>query len=183
MYSGGSRRRRRPSGTDVGDPLGVQAPPLPFRPANEAAGEDILAIFGTHGGDGSAFRCQCQRYKAIPRRLDYADALRPLGERAARLREQTQCGNPAAASTSGIVAYWDGEPVGWCAVERRSHHTNLGRVPWSGRSENKCDEGIWAPTCFVVRSGFRRRGVSYALARAAVDFAWKRGARVLEGYP
>jgi hypothetical protein len=31
--------------------------------------------------------------------------------------------------------------------------------------------------------GFRRRGVSRALARAAVEFARERGARGLEGYP
>jgi GNAT superfamily N-acetyltransferase len=30
---------------------------------------------------------------------------------------------------------------------------------------------------------FRRRGISRALARAAVDFARERGARALEGYP
>ena len=38
-------------------------------------------------------------------------------------------------------------------------------------------------TCFVTRAGFRRRGISRALARAAVDFARERGARALEGYP
>ena len=38
-------------------------------------------------------------------------------------------------------------------------------------------------TCFVVRAGFRRRGITYALARAAVDFAREHGARALEGYP
>ena len=32
-------------------------------------------------------------------------------------------------------------------------------------------------------AGHRRRGVSTALARAAVDFAKARGARALEGYP
>jgi GNAT superfamily N-acetyltransferase len=37
--------------------------------------------------------------------------------------------------------------------------------------------------CFVTRTGFRRHGISYALARAAVDFARERGARALEGYP
>jgi GNAT superfamily N-acetyltransferase len=37
--------------------------------------------------------------------------------------------------------------------------------------------------CFVTRAGFRRQGISYALARAAVDFARERGARALEGYP
>jgi GNAT superfamily N-acetyltransferase len=34
-----------------------------------------------------------------------------------------------------------------------------------------------------ARAGFRRRGLSYALARAAVDFARARGARALEAYP
>ena len=38
-------------------------------------------------------------------------------------------------------------------------------------------------TCFVTRVGFRKRGVSRALARAAVDFARQRGARAIEGYP
>lgn len=38
-------------------------------------------------------------------------------------------------------------------------------------------------TCLLTRVGFRRRRVSYALARAAVDFARRRGARALEGYP
>jgi GNAT superfamily N-acetyltransferase len=38
-------------------------------------------------------------------------------------------------------------------------------------------------TCFVTRVGFRRRGVSGVLARAAVDFARQRGARAIEGYP
>ena len=35
----------------------------------------------------------------------------------------------------------------------------------------------------VTRAGFRKRGVTYALARAAVEHARKRGARALEGYP
>src|SRR6185312_4306538 len=50
-------------------------------------------------------------------------------------------------------------------------------VPWAGRDEDPGDDGVWAVTCFVTRAGFRRRGVSYALARAAVDYARARGAR------
>ena len=38
-------------------------------------------------------------------------------------------------------------------------------------------------TCFVTRAGFRRRGVSRALVRAAAEFAKARGARAVEGYP
>ena len=34
-----------------------------------------------------------------------------------------------------------------------------------------------------VRAGYRRQGITYALAQAAVDFARRRGARALEAYP
>jgi len=39
-------------------------------------------------------------------------------------------------------------------------------VPWKGRSEDKADETVWAVTCLFTRPGFRRRGVSAALADA-----------------
>ena len=57
------------------------------------------------------------------------------------------------------------------------------RVPWAGRAEDKADDSVWAVTCIFTRVGFRKRGVSRALARAAVDFAGQRGARAIEGYP
>jgi GNAT superfamily N-acetyltransferase len=107
-------------------------------------------------------------------------------ELAFRFRTQTDCGHPESAATSGLVAYLDGEPAGWCAVEPRSAYPRLlrnCRVPWEGRAEDKTDDKVWAVTCFVTRTGFRRRGISRALARAAVDFARQRGARALEGYP
>jgi hypothetical protein len=59
----------------------------------------------------------------------------PAEERADRLRQQTDAGHPESDSTSGLVAYLDGEPVGWCAVEPRSHYEGLvrnNRVPGAG---------------------------------------------------
>ncbi len=43
--------------------------------------------------------------------------------------------------------------------------------------------GVWSVTCFVVRPGFRRSGLSYELAHATVAYGEQVGARVLEGYP
>jgi GNAT superfamily N-acetyltransferase len=57
------------------------------------------------------------------------------------------------------------------------------RVPWEGREEDKQDPTVWAVTCLFTRAGYRKRGISHALARAAVDFARSRGARALEAYP
>jgi len=49
--------------------------------------------------------------------------------------------------------------------------------------EDKADDSVWAVTCLITRAGFRKRGVTYALAGAAVDFAREHGARAIEGYP
>ncbi|HTJ39660.1 MAG TPA: GNAT family N-acetyltransferase [Dactylosporangium sp.] len=142
-------------------------------PANEASWDDLCAIFGERG---EPFRCRCQYFKIPSAEWDAT----PVSERAERLREQTR-----APSTSGLVAYLDGEPAGWCAVEPRTAYPRLrtARVPWAGRDEDRADPGVWAVACFVTRTGFRRRGVSRALAAAAVDFARRRGATALEGYP
>jgi GNAT superfamily N-acetyltransferase len=153
-------------------------PEVVIVPANEASWEDLQAVFGTRGDPS---RCFCQRFKMRGRAWD-AESI-PVEARAFRLRQQTDCGHPESDATSGLVAYLDGEPVGSCAVEPRSAYVRLGRTPWAGRAEDKADDSVWAVTCFVTRAGFRRRGVSRALARAAVDFARERGARALEGYP
>ncbi|MBA2337638.1 MAG: GNAT family N-acetyltransferase [Acidimicrobiia bacterium] len=150
------------------------------RPANEASCDDLQAVVGERG---DAATCQCQRFKLQP-----GEAFRsfPREERAMRLRQQTDCGHPESGTTSGLVAYVDGEPVGWCAVEPRTAYAGLlrvFRVPWDGRHEDKTDDSVWAVTCFVTRPGYRGQGVSYALARAAVAFARDRGARAIEGYP
>ena len=153
---------------------------LTILPANEASFEELQAIFGTRG---EAAGCWCQRYKLKPR-----EAFKhwPAEVRAERLRRQTNCGNGSAKATTGLVARLDGEPVGWCAVEPRANYEGLRRVyrvPWLGRAEDKSDASVWAVTCVFTRAGYRRRGVSHALARAAVDFARARGARALEAYP
>lgn len=154
---------------------------LTIVPASSAAWEDLEAVFG---GRGPGYRCQCQRYK-----LNRGEAFAhfPVEERACRLREQAGVDELAAdAVTSGLVAYDGATPVGWCAVEPRTAYTGLvrnARVPWEGRSEDKADATVWAITCLFVRAGHRKRGVSRALALAAVEHAREHGARAVEAYP
>ena len=156
------------------------SPALRIVPANEAAWEDIQTVLGTRG---TGVICQCQRFKLAPR-----ESFRsfPLEERAARFRVQANFDHPAATTTSGLLAYLDDEPMGWCAVEPRSSYRGLlrvYRVPWLGRSEDKNDDTVWAITCFFIRAGYRHRGFVYQLAGAAAEFARERGARAVEGYP
>jgi GNAT superfamily N-acetyltransferase len=151
---------------------------LSIVPANEASCEDLDAIFGVRGYPA---RCRCQRFKTTGEEW-WWDPI-PVEERILRQRQQTDCGYPGSDATSGLVAYVDGAPAGWCAVEPRSEYLRLGQTPWVKRSEDKADDSVWAVTCFAVRAGLRRQGLTYPLAAATVDFARERGARALEAYP
>lgn len=146
-------------------------------PANEADWDDLQKVFGR----GAAAKCQCQRVKLGDGKWWHM----PVEERAHRLREETDCGNPDADSTSGMVAYLDGEPVGWVAVEPRARYRRLrgSSVPWAGRTEDPDDPDVWAVACFAIRPGYRRQGLTRPLTAAAVEYARSRGAKVIEGYP
>jgi GNAT superfamily N-acetyltransferase len=162
------------------EPKPSLAPDIRVVPANRATPEDLELIFGTRGTGAT---CQCQRYKLRPKE---SFASMPVEERQQRLRDQTDCGRPRSSRTSGLVGYLGEEPVGWCAVEPRPAYEGLVRVfrvPWDGRNEDRCDTSVWAITCLFTRAGYRRRGVSHAIAKAAVTFAQERGAAAVEAYP
>lgn len=150
-------------------------------PADTVPFDDLQAVLGTRGGGA---RCQCQRYKLFP---GEAFAKFPVEERAHRLRLQVEGGwEHGGEVTSGLLAYAGETPVGWCAVEPRGRYGGLvrnQRVPWADREEDRSDLTVWAITCLFVRAGFRRRGVSRALALAAVAHAEAHGARAVEAYP
>lgn len=148
-------------------------------PANEASWHDLRLVFGT--ADYAA-RCRCQRFKV----LGWFWSETTFDERVERQQEQTGCDDPDAEWTSGLVAYVDGDPAGWVAVEPRTAYPTLlkGRspVPWKGRDEDRDDDGVWAVTCTIVRKDYRGRGLTYHLAAATVGYARDRGARALEAY-
>jgi GNAT superfamily N-acetyltransferase len=165
---------------------------LSIVPANQVPWDDLKAVFG----DRDSGRCNCQRFKTRGWFWEQATD----EQRRAQLRDQANCDDRAATSTTGLVAYLhdpdhdrdpdqdhdpDPTPVGWVAVEPRTEYPRLLGLPtvWKGRpDEDKQDDSVWAVTCFVVRKGYRRRGITYALAAAAVGYARANGARALEGY-
>jgi len=158
--------------------------PSPVRvvPADQAPWDDLRTVFGTRG---TGQRCWCQRYR-LARGESFGSV--PVEDRADRLRRQAGCdgGLEEGEVTSGLVAYADEEPVGWCAVAPRPAHAGLlrvFRVPWEGREEDRADPHVWAVTCLFVRARRRRRGVSRVLAAAAVEHARRHGARAVEAYP
>jgi GNAT superfamily N-acetyltransferase len=98
-----------------------------------------------------------------------------LAERKDALRGQL--GRPAPPA---VIAYVDGRLVGWCGLGPRSSMERLVR----SRTIPAVDERpVWSIVCFLVRVGYRRRGVARALLRGAIDCARAHGAPALEAYP
>jgi len=73
--------------------------------------------------------------------------------------------------------------VGWVGLAPKSASRTLQRSRLLPRGEPDTWPTTWAVMCFVVRPGYRRRGVARALLEAAVDYARDHGGRVVEGYP
>jgi GNAT superfamily N-acetyltransferase len=80
----------------------------------------------------------------------------------------------------GILAYVDGEPIGWCSVAPREAYPVLGRSPVLKRVD---DQPVWSIVCFFVAKPFRGQKVSAELLQAAVEYAAQNGAKIIEGYP
>ncbi len=80
----------------------------------------------------------------------------------------------------GILAYVDGQPAGWCSVAPREVYTRLERSRVAKRVD---DQPVWSVICFFVHKDYRHSGISSALLKAAIDYAKKQGAKIIEGYP
>jgi ribosomal protein S18 acetylase RimI-like enzyme len=133
---------------------------------------DLAALFG-QGGDPKW--CWCASFRV--RGLDFTTA-DPAENR--RVLERAVDSNAVEGRAPGLVAYRDGEAIGWVSVgprddyERLQHSRVLAPVD---------DRPTWAIVCFVVGRRARRQGVAEALLDAAVRYAAERGARLIEGYP
>ncbi|MDP9280764.1 MAG: GNAT family N-acetyltransferase [Chloroflexota bacterium] len=80
----------------------------------------------------------------------------------------------------GLLAYRVGEPVGFVSVGPRVAYP---RVDAAKHSPPMDKLPVWAVPCFYVHRLHRGIGVTTALLRAAVEYAGKKGAPAVEGYP
>ena len=80
----------------------------------------------------------------------------------------------------GILAYADVKPIGWCSVAPRERFQVLERSRILERIDEK---SVWSVVCFFVAKPFRRKGVTVKLLKAAVEYAKKHKAKIVEGYP
>ena len=126
--------------------------------------EDVALVVGTRRPDAGG--CWC---------MSYRDSRVPNLERPAYMRDE--CSRDPGP---GVLAYVDDEVAGWCSVAPRSTYRRL----MHSRTIPFVDErDAWSAVCFVVRPGFRGRGLMHVLLDGAVEHAASHGAQVVEGYP
>jgi len=141
---------------------------LTFRPLTPSRWRDLEELFGLRGACGG---CWCMWW-----RLERARFNRQRGAGNKRALKRIVKNGPPP----GLLAYAGKQPVGWCALGPRPSYSALER----SRTLKPVDEKpVWSVVCFFVTKPFRGRGLSVKLLRAAADYARKKGARILEGYP
>jgi GNAT superfamily N-acetyltransferase len=80
----------------------------------------------------------------------------------------------------GYLGFLDGVPVGWCGVGVRTETPRLVR----SRTIPAIDDvPVWSIGCFLIRPGYRRRGVATALLNGVIEAAERAGAPGVEAYP
>jgi GNAT superfamily N-acetyltransferase len=126
--------------------------------------DDFAAVVGPRGPGVRG--CWCMAYR---------DSRVPAPERPDHMR--AEC---AAEPGPGVLVYVDDTAAGWCSVAPRAAYRRLlhsRTIPVVDRRDT------WSVVCFVVRAGYRRRGLMHHLLAGAVRHADAHGAEVVEGYP
>jgi GNAT superfamily N-acetyltransferase len=80
----------------------------------------------------------------------------------------------------GVLAYLDGQPIGWCSIGPRQGFAALENSRILKRMD---DVPVWSIVCFFVAKPYRKSGIMSKLLHGAVDYAVGQGAQVVEGYP
>jgi GNAT superfamily N-acetyltransferase len=133
---------------------------------------DLAALFG-QGGDPKF--CWCAFYRL--RGMDFSTATE-AGNR--RVLERAVDETAADGRAPGLVAYRDGEAVGWVSVGPRADYERLAHSKVLAPVD---DRPVWSIVCFVVARRARKQGVAHALLEAAIAYARDHGATLVEAYP
>lgn len=141
---------------------------LSFHPLTPDRWKDFEKLFGPKGACAG---CWCMWWRLSAR--DWKAGRGAKNKRAMKQIVDT-------SEVPGILAYADGEPVGWCSVAPREAFPRLEQARTLKRID---DEPVWSIACFFIRKDYRGKDVSVALLEAASRFVKSKGGRIVEGYP
>jgi GNAT superfamily N-acetyltransferase len=139
-----------------------------FYPVTKENWKDFENLFGDKGACAG---CWCMYWRL---KQSVLDAQKGNGNKRA-MKKIISSGN-----IPGILAYVEGEPIGWCSVAPREEFIRLD----NSRILKPVDEkSVWSVVCFFIHKDYRKQGLSTALINAAKKFVKSSGGKILEGYP
>ena len=148
------------------------APELEILPLSPERLPDLAGLFG-QGGDPKWCWCAWYRLRSVDFKTATAETNRAVLEQAtSRLA--------AEGRGPGLVAYRDGEAIGWVSLGPREDYQRLQHSKVLAPVDER---PVWSIVCFVVARQARRQGVASALLEAAIDYASEHGATLVEAYP
>ena len=146
---------------------------LEVHPVTPDRWDDMVTLFERRGPRGGhrntpAYGCWCMYWR--DRSLEHGE---PKKRAMAKL--------VGDGCEPGLLAYTDGESVGWASVAPRNEFHAIVSSPQYGPRDDERD--VWSIVCFVVDKPHRRSGVAGVLLDAAVVHAFAHGAVAVEAYP
>ncbi len=141
---------------------------LSFHPLTQKLWRDFELLFGNDGACGG---CWCMYWKL--RGKEFSEN---TGDNARQMQKSIV----DSKIVPGLLAYLDGYPVGWIAVEPRIAYPKLAH---SRTLKPVDDQEVWSVTCFFIEKKHRRKGIAVELLKAAIEHVRDRGGKIVEGYP
>ena len=141
---------------------------LNFHSLDKSKWKDFEKLFGERGACGG---CWCMAW-----RLKRSEFQKQSGEGNKKAVKKLVNAN----ETIGILAYYNDEPIGWCAVAPRDKYVRLGNSKVLKRID---DKPVWSITCFFIDKKYRRHGISTELIKAVIKFCKSKSVKIIEAYP
>ncbi len=139
-----------------------------FIPVTNERWKDFEKLFGEKGACAG---CWCMYWRL---KQSVLDAQKGNGNKRAMKKII------GSGKIPGILAYSEGEPIGWCSVAPREDFSRLD----NSRILQPVDEKpVWSVVCFFIHKDHRKKGLSIALLNAAKKYVKSSGGKILEGYP
>jgi GNAT superfamily N-acetyltransferase len=130
--------------------------------------KDFETLFGERGACGG---CWCMSWLLTKKEFD---ANKGAGNKRKMKKLVESNAEP------GILAYFNNEAIGWCAIAPRENFIRLEKSKVLKRID---DEAVWSIPCFFIKKEFRRKGLSTEILKAAAEYCKSKGVNIVEGYP
>lgn len=142
---------------------------LTFEPLTKNNWNSFVQLFGEKGACGN---CWCMSFRL--KKAHFDEGKINDGNKMA-MKDLVWAEKP-----TGILAFYQDQPIAWCAFAPREDFIKLENSRVHKRMD---DEKVWSIPCTFIDKKFRRLGVSVQLLKGIAQYAKHMGIKTIEAYP